>query len=215
MNPAPLILLGGGGHSLVVAEAALTLGHPLVGFFDDFPNAVLGSGTPSAPRLGPLSDTRAIADRLRAEPAARWIAVIGDGAVRRRAIDSLAEFHDRAATIIHPTAIISPTASISLGVFVGPRALIHTRARIGAHAIINSAAVVEHECNISDNVHCAPGSILGGRTTVGADTLIGIGARSLPGATIGARAVVGAGAMVLKRVADAETVVGVPAKTKK
>ncbi|WP_262422983.1 acyltransferase [Brevundimonas denitrificans] len=42
--------------------------------------------------------------------------------------------------------------------------------------------------------------------------LIGLGARVLPGVRIGAWAVVGAGAVVMKDVADGQTVAGVPAR---
>lgn len=210
--PPPLILIGGGGHSLVVAEAALLLGHPLLGFFDDFEQAVLGAGVPSASRLGGISNPQPIIDLLNRNLAAQWIVVIGDAKVRRRAIDALAAFYDRAATIVHPAALISPTATLAKGVFVGPRAVVHTRARIGPHCIVNTGCIVEHECELSENVHSAPGSVLGGRTRVGRDTLIGIGARSLPGAKIGAHVTIGAGAMVLKEVPDHATAVGVPAR---
>ncbi len=208
----PLILIGGGGHSLVVAEAAMLLGHALIGFYDDNEGAVLGSGTPSAPRLGSLRDVEAIRARLRAERDAGWIVVIGDAGVRRRAIDAMEEFNARAVTVVHPGAMVSASAVIGRGVYVGPRAVVHTRARVRDHAIINTGCIVEHECEIGENVHCAPGSVLGGRTAVGQDSLVGIGARSLPGAKIGAGAVVGAGAMVLKEVAAGCVVMGVPAR---
>ncbi|MGE3108680.1 MAG: NeuD/PglB/VioB family sugar acetyltransferase [Phycisphaerales bacterium] len=207
-----LVLIGGGGHSLVVAEAALLCGWSLGGFFDDHAEAVLRRGSPSAPRLGTLDDTRSLPALLRQHPSNAWILVIGDTGVRRRMLNLVGPSAPRAATIVHPSAVVSPSATIGAGVFVGPRAVVHTRARIGNHAIINTGCIVEHECDIGENVHCAPGGVLGGRTRVGPDSLVGIGARTLPGAVIGAGAVVGAGAMVLKQVSDGTTVVGVPAK---
>jgi sugar O-acyltransferase (sialic acid O-acetyltransferase NeuD family) len=145
---------------------------------------------------------------------AEWIIAVGDLAVRRRLINSLRAIKagDGPATIIHPTAWVSPSASIGRGVFIGPRAVVHTRAVIGDHAIINTGSIIEHECQIAENVHAAPGSVLGGRTRVGPDTLIGIGARTLPGISIGREAVVGCGAAVVREVPDSATVAGVPAR---
>ena len=95
--------------------------------------------------------------------------------------------------------------------FVGPLAVVHARARIGNHAILNTASIVEHDCAIGINVHVAPSAALGGNVRVAFDTLVGLGAKLIPGSRVGARSVVGAGSVVLGAVGDDRTVVGVPA----
>lgn len=199
----PVILIGGGGHALVVAEA---IGHGaiLVGFFDDAHDARLGPAT-GTPRLGGLAD---IPRTL--EP---WFMLgLGDLALRRKVLGSLG--YARSFAITHRTAFVSANASVGSGVFVGPHATIHTLAKVANHAIINTGAIIEHECDIGENAHIAPGGVLGGNVTVGPDTLVGIGARVIPGVRIGARCVVGAGATVIRDVPDGATVVGVPARAK-
>ncbi|MBX3315562.1 MAG: NeuD/PglB/VioB family sugar acetyltransferase [Phycisphaeraceae bacterium] len=217
-----LILIGGGGHALVVAEAAAMSGRQIRGFLDDDPDAPLGSldgvlsasGAPAmqVKRLGSLSAIGSLDEFGRCE----IILAIGDLVARRRMIERLGESGIargvKIATIIHPSAIVSPSAMIEPGVFVGPGAIIHTRARIGAHAIINSGAIVEHECVIGENVHVAPGAAMGGRVRVGADVLVGIGARILPNLEIGRGSTVGAGAVVIRRVSGLRTVVGCPGR---
>ncbi|MCI0549163.1 MAG: acetyltransferase [Candidatus Rokubacteria bacterium] len=203
-----LVILGGGGHALVVAEAALAAGNSLAGFLDDDPFAPLWTGSPKAPRLGGMDAL----DLLR-DPARGWIIGVGDLDLRRALIARL-EGLPGAASVIHPRASVSPSASIGGGTFIGPGAVVHTRARIGEHAIINSGAIVEHECVIGANAHVAPGAALAGRASVGPDTLVGLGARVLPGVAIGARCIIGAGAVVVEDVPDERIAAGVPASTR-
>lgn len=203
-----LILVGGGGHALVVAEAARLAGHELLGFFDDNPQAALGHKLGVA-RLGGLVDFY-----KHAEGDSAFIVALGDLRLRTAFLADLSgKGLNRAATIVHPHASISPTAALAPGVFVGPRAVVHTLANVHAHAVINSGAIVEHECQIGENAHVAPGAALAGNVSVGRGSLVGIGSRVLPGIHIGAGATVGAGAVVVQDVPDGVTVVGVPARS--
>jgi len=202
-DPSQLVLIGAGGHALVVAEAAELEGWRLAGSLDDDESPVLGSGAPTAPRLGGLDAFDLIEDRS-------WIVSLGDVRARRAIIDRL-RGRAHASRVQHPGALVAPTASIGEATFVGPGAIVHTRAIVEAHAILNSGCIIEHECRVGENAHVAPGSVLGGRVSVGRDTLIGLGARVLPRIRIGAGCTVGAGAVVTRDVADGLTVAGVPA----
>lgn len=194
-------LIGGGGHGLVVAEAAQLSGLALAGFFDDAAAPVLLSGTPRCERLGSFADAE--------RHTGSAIIAIGDLTLRRKLI---AKFRSQGMTVIHPRAIVSPSATIGRGVYIGPGAVVHTRASIADHAILNSGCIIEHEVSIGENAHVAPGAAVGGRATIGADSLIGIGARVLPGMSIGRSCVIGCGAAVIRPVADSQHVAGVPAR---
>lgn len=201
--PGGLIIVGGGGHALVVADAALAAGLTLAGFIDDDPFPPLWTGAPKAERLGGLDRI----DLLRTSP---WIIGLGDLEIRRAILGRLAGVPG-AVSVIHPRACVSASAAIGAGAFIGPGAVVHTRARVAEHAIINTGAIIEHEAHIAANAHVAPGAALAGRVAVGQDTLVGLGARVLPGVAIGARSVVGAGAVVTENVPDERTAAGVPA----
>ncbi|MFZ4576407.1 MAG: NeuD/PglB/VioB family sugar acetyltransferase [Phycisphaerales bacterium] len=199
LSPVPIVLIGGGGHALVVADAAVAAGRVVRGCYDDAPQPTVCAKL-SITRLGSLADLAA---------GDRWVLALGSIEARRKFI---AARGDKAETIVHPLSTISATARLGAGVFVGPRAVVHTCASVGDHCIVNTGAIVEHECELGANVHLAPGAILAGNVTVGEDTLIGLGARVLPGVKVGRRCIVGAGAVVLADVPDGATVIGVPAR---
>ena len=192
-----LVLIGAGGHAMVVAEAAAMAGFLVLGAYDDASDAV-AFRLLRVKRLGSLRDFK----------SGPFILALGDLPLRRRTLKGLKA---HAARVIHPLSILHASARVGDGVYVGPAAVVHTFARIDPHAIINSGAIVEHECQIGENAHIAPGAVLGGRVRVGADTLVGLGARVLPNLSIGKGCTIGAGAVVVGDVPDRATVAGVPA----
>ncbi|MBL9031240.1 MAG: NeuD/PglB/VioB family sugar acetyltransferase [Phycisphaerae bacterium] len=198
---AGIVLIGGGGHALVVAEAARLARLELVGFLDDDEHPALARLEPGLRRLGPIRD---------AAPSGLWLLALGDLSRRRAWLDTA--LPPAGPSVVHPRAIVSPTATLGPGTYVGPGAIVHAHARVGAHAIINSGAIVEHECEVGENTHVAPGAVLGGRVRVGPDALVGLGSRVLPNLSIGRGCVVAAGAAVVRDVGDGRTVRGVPAR---
>lgn len=203
MAEAPLILIGGGGHALVVAEAAELAGLAVAGFLDDAAAAPLVVGRPSCRCLGMLAD-------LDKQTGRACILAVGDLSLRRRLIAKIKFLTP--ASVIHPRAIVSPSATIGRGVYIGPGAIVHTRATIADHAIINSGCVIEHEVAVGENAHIAPRACVGGRAKVGPDSLVGLGSSVLPGMVIGRSCVVGSGAAVVKNVPDRYRVAGIPAR---
>ncbi|MFN7993904.1 MAG: acetyltransferase [Bryobacteraceae bacterium] len=200
-----LLIWGTGGHARVVMDSAIA-SEPLVeiAFIDDNRQGMV-SGYP-------ILGTRAALPVARLEGFDRFIVAIGDNAVRAHCFRLALEHAFTAACVIHPSASISPNASISAGSVVMPRAVINAGARIGTNCIINTAAVVEHDCVIADDVHISPGVLLGGGVSVGQSAHLGLGSIALPGAEIGECAVVGAGSVVLRKVPAGTTVVGVPCR---
>ena len=205
---ARLILIGGGEHARVVAEAAAAMGGmELVGFVDPEPcdETVRSLGVR---RLGDDS-------ALRQHPGA-WgvigIAGLGSLVARRRIVERLSPALEGWATIIHPGAWVSPTAGVEHGAVIMAGAVIQTGARVGAHCVVNSGAIVEHDVELGAFSHAAPAAVLGGGARVGEGTYLGMGAAVRDHVTIGAEALIGMGAVVVTDVAPGCRVLGVPAR---
>lgn len=202
-----LVLLGGGGHGAVVAEAARAEGWSVVGFLDDVEHHPQAKQV-NLKQLGAIEDLANVLASLPKGTAAH--AAVGDPAVRRRWLDAVDE--TEVPAIIHPSAVVSPSATITEGAFIGPGAIVNARAVIDRGVIVNSGALIEHDCVLEAFCHVAPGAVLGGRVTVGRDALVGLNATVLPGVRIGAAATLGAGAVAVSDIPEAATAVGVPAK---
>ncbi len=136
---------------------------------------------------------------------------VGDNRPRQR-LFALARTHGLLPlTVVHPTAICSPAATIGAGSVVFPGAIINAGAVLGEHVIINTGAIVEHDAQIGDHAHISSGATLCGAVRVGALAHIGAGATVRQGIRIGEGAVVGAGASVIDPVEPWTIVAGVPA----
>jgi len=66
------------------------------------------------------------------------------------------------ANTIHPTAIVSPEASLADGIRVGPGAIIGPHVSVGAQSDIGAHAILEKYVRLGARCRVGPGSIVGG-----------------------------------------------------
>lgn len=204
----PLLLLGAGGHSKVVAEIALQNRiFELVGLIDRHAVGTIISGVPV---VGDDDSLPSFFDK-----GIRHVHVaIGNNTARSDLGNKVLGASFSLATLVSAAAIISRSARLGHGVVVMGGAVLNAEAKIGDLTIINTGANIDHDCKIGRAVHIAPGCTLAGNVTVGDRTFLGAGATVIPGVTLGHDVVVGAGACVIRDVPSGQTVVGVPARVK-
>jgi sugar O-acyltransferase (sialic acid O-acetyltransferase NeuD family) len=203
---ARIIVFGAGGHAKVLLEA-IRLASPgaETAIIDDS-----GSAS-SAGLLGlPISGDRAWLGGN--WPEAAVALGIGHNEARAAIADWLRSQGRSLATVIHPSATVSPSASIGSGAFLAAGAVVNAEARIGEGVILNTLASVDHDCDIGAFAHIAPGSRLCGGVRIGARTLIGAASVVIPKVSVGADAVVGAGSVVVKDVPAEARIAGSPAR---
>ena len=119
---------------------------------------------------------------------------------------------NRFATLIDPSAIISPMAEIGEGSVVNAGAVISVDVKIGKHNIIGVNSTVGHDDVFEDFVTLYPSVNVSGKALVKSGVELGTGTQVLQGHTIGENAIVGAGAVVVCDLPGNCTAVGVPAK---
>jgi sugar O-acyltransferase (sialic acid O-acetyltransferase NeuD family) len=200
-----LLVIGAGGHGAVIAETAEASGlWNEIGFLDDDESLDAVLNFPVA------GTTETIFSR--ANEDAEFVVAIGDNRQRLELCEQIIQNGLRLATVVHPAACVSKSASISGGTVVCAGAVINARAKVGRACIVNTAATVDHDCILEDGVHVSPGANLAGTVRVRRRTWIGIGSSVREGVTIGCDSMIGAGSAVVNDVGDALTVGGVPAK---
>jgi len=161
-----LIIYGFGGHGKVVFDLARSLGYREVGVFDE-----RYAGHP--PSAG-VTFLGAYDERL--HPDVPLVFAMGDNAVRRRLSGQV---RHRFATLVHPRASVSPSASVGHGTVVLQNAVIQADASVGRHCIMNVGAVVDHDSGVGDFCHLRPYSYAAGGSRLSELTTVGPGV-SLP-----------------------------------
>lgn len=198
-NEKKLVIIGASGHGKVVADIALKCGYSDVVFLDDNIKLVECAGLPIVGTTLSLSDFRNI----------DTVVAIGNSSIRK-SIQAI--LGDRAATLIHPDAVISRRVEIGRGSVVMAGAAINSDAQIGEGCIVNTCASVDHDCVVGDYAHISVGAHLAGNVHVGSGTWVGIGATISNNVAICPDCMIGAGAVVVRDITEPGTYVGVPAK---
>ena len=101
------------------------------------------------------------------------IGYLGKGELRQKIYRRLKQIGFVFPQIVDPSALISSSASLGEGAFVGKYAVVNAEARIGKMAIINTMSLIEHECVVGDFSHVAVAAVLCGQVEVGEAAFIG------------------------------------------
>jgi acetyltransferase EpsM len=196
-----ICLFGASGHGKVVKDVATSTNIVVEAFIDDNPKSEFLHEIPIV-----------TSQEMATYKANNFVISIGNNKIRKLISEKI---KNDFTTLIHKTAVISPTATIAEGTVVMNGTNINADTNIGKHVIINTAAVIEHDCNINNFVHISPNATVTGNVSIGEGSHIGAGAIIIPNITIGKWATIGAGAVIINDVPDYAVVVGNPGKIKK
>lgn len=202
-----IAIIGQGGHSKVIQDIILSNnGYEIIGYLDDrYENIV----TVDNHYFGPISTA---CDMIHYFHQVNFIIAIGNNKVRKRIVEKLCLSDELYITLIHKTAVVSPSAKIGNGTVVMPNVVINADSQIGNHAIINTSSVVEHDNIIGDFVHISPQATLTGSVIIEEGAHIGAAATVIPGVKVSEWSIIGAGAVVINDMPPNCIAVGIPAK---
>lgn len=164
-----LIILGSGGYGHTVADVATHLGYKCVFLDDAIPAHPLSSFTEYIPANLTSTQCDDTAEQV------EFIVAFGNNAFRMQWIEKITAGGGKLATLIHPNAYVSPTATIYPGTVILPNAVINTDTVIERGCIINLGAIVDHGCVIEEGCHICLGAIVKGENRILACTKIEAG----------------------------------------
>ena len=134
-----LLILGAGSHGREVRELAESLRvFRKIAFLDDA-------------RPGVLGPCRDLGRYLSAYPVA--IPAVGDHVLRMRWMGELVQAGFILPVLIHPSAVVSPSAELGYGTVVCARAVIGSGAHVGCGCIISCGAAIDRGAEIPVGTH--------------------------------------------------------------
>ncbi len=202
-----LVVYGASGHGKVVADAARAAGLVVDGFLDD-DETKHGTMFFGAPVLGGRG-------YLDAAPPLCIAWGIGSNRVREQVAAIVTAAGHTCETVIHPRAVVAPSARIGAGVVVFAGACINADAVVDDGAIVNTSAVIEHDCVLGAFCHVSPNAALGGAVRVGVRAHVGLGSSVIQGIAIGDDTTIGAGSVVVRDLPPGVVAYGVPARARR
>lgn len=147
-----LLILGAGSHGQEVRELAQSLNvFRRTAFLDDAPE-----GTEA---IGPCASLERYVQEY---PVA--IPAVGDRALRMCWLAQLVQIGFVLPVLIHPGAVVSPSADVGYGTVICARATVGAGAVIGRGCIISSGATIDRNVTIPDGVHIDCGRVVAANT---------------------------------------------------
>lgn len=162
-----LLILGAGQYGIMAKEIVEAMGvFERIAFLDDSfgychckQNAIISDnarhpeeqsdeGSSQVPLIGTFNDLPKFATEF-----SYGFVAIGNPALRRHLTEQLLQNNMTPATLIHPTAYVSPSAQLGQGCSIEPNATVQTRATVKTATFIASGAVVRHNAVVGEYCH--------------------------------------------------------------
>lgn len=201
-----IIVLGSGGHAKVVIDTLQQLNKDIIGI------ATLSneSSFMGIPIIGKDDDV------LRYSPneilLVNGIGSIGNMGLRKKVFLKFKNKGYFFYTMIHPSAILSPTVTLGEGVQIMAGSVVQTDVQIGDNVLLNTRTSIDHECQIGGHSHIAPGCTISGQVLVEEEVHLGTGTTVIQQINIGKGVLAGAGSVIIQDIPSYQKVYGVPAK---
>lgn len=200
-----LFIFGAGGHTKQVIDIFNSRQLKISGIFDDFkrPNEIYYHKYRILDKINHARKYLRKNDLL--------FCGIGDNRIRERICDQFKDF--TFTNCISPRAIISSTAKIGQGNYIGNFTNIMPDSIVGSQNIINDNSIVGHDASIGNYNLIAAYVCCGAHSKMGNRNLLGINVSINPSKIqIGNDNVIGSGTVILKDVKDNTVLVGIPGK---
>jgi acetyltransferase EpsM len=200
-----IIIIGAGGHAAELRDyinhynKVAEEGIKVNGLLDDNEENYHHYGY-QEPFLGKILDHKVDGD-------VSYLMGIANIKYRRSIVERFLEEGAKFIQLIHPTALISPSAEIGEGVVISHNASVGPKVKLGNYNILNSRCTIGHDSVLGDFNFISPQVAVSGNTKIGNENMIGTNSCTIPGVSIGNNNIIAAGMVVYKTVGDNETVI--------
>ena len=202
MKNNKIILAGGGGHCKVIIDAIKLEGKwDICGIVD--PGIPKGTLVMGVPVLGSDEVLKGIFENGIVN-ALISVGSVGNCGVRKKLYNGLKRIGFSFPVVKHPSAVVASDVTVEEGTFIAARVVINTGTKIGKNVIVNTSSSIDHDCEIGDFVHIAPGVTLSGGVKIEDETHVGTGAKVTQYLDIGRKCIIGAGQTIRHHMADGE-----------
>lgn len=188
-----LVVYGAWYFGRVVAEIARSCDYHIGGFVDPNPP----EGIEVLQGIPPRSDV---------------FVAIGDNGLREEVAQGLVQRGHRLVALVHPSAVVSPSAALGPGCLVAELAVVRAGASLGMGVVLQAGSVVSHDSSVAPFASFGPNAACASKCRIGARVAVGVGASLRPGTRIADDCTVAAGAAVFRDSEPGQTLVGNPAR---
>lgn len=203
-----LVIIGAGGLAREVYDLAKVcygdnLDFKIKGFLSIDPSNVEELGYPKI-----LSNS----DDYKIEEDDVFFCAIGDVLRRKKVVKEILLKGGKFINLIHPSANISPSVKLGVGVAIKSYCVISSDVTIGDFTFLQSSVIMGHDVKIGNYCQINSFSFFAGYAEIGDCVTVNAGAKLIQNVKVEEEAVIGMGSVVLTKVKKGTTVFGIPAK---
>lgn len=136
----------------------------------------------------------------------------GEPALRERLHERVVQARLPLASLIDPSATVSPTARLGRGVIVAPYCSVASLACLGDNVAVNTQSIVGHDVTVGSHSVISSMVNLGGASTIGESAYVGMGSQIKEKLRVGSHSIISMGSVVHHDVPDEIIAMGNPAR---
>lgn len=195
-----IVIVGGGGHAKTCIDIIKQNNeYNIIGIVDtkiDPGSDIMG--------IKVIGDNSVLQDLRDDEVlyAVNGVGSVSDPKIRQKVYQLLKDMGFKLPNIIHPSAVIEPSAKYGEGNQFMMGCSVGSDTVINNNCLINSGAIVSHDSMLHSHCHIAPGAILAGSVDIGNSSLIGMGSTIYIGVKVGKEAIIYNGINVFNDIDD-------------
>lgn len=182
-NTTPVIIIGGGGGAKMIIDSLKHSNkYKVVGILDD--KLEIGYNVMGVYVVGNLNDVKKL---LKIE-ISNFILAFGVLSQRNARYDLYLKLKQMGCifpNVIHPKAIVEESVVMGEGNVILAMANVGSCVKMGNLNYINNNALISHDCELHENIHLAPASVLASSIIIESNVLIGMNSTLYYGITIG------------------------------